>query len=121
MAWQLLQPSINLGLEEEKFWDMTLAEINRFIEGAKWRLKTKAQYDYALASMIGVYSARIVSNDIKIPSISEVYPNLFDEEVVEEKPQEDLDTKSINNFLAAAMRINAAQRAKEESGGEHNE
>lgn len=120
MAWQLLQPAINLGLEEEKYWDMTLAEIDRYIEGAKWRMRTKAQYDYALASMIGTYTARVVSSDIEIPTISEVYPNLFDE-VVEEKPQEDLTTKSVNNFLAAAMKINAAQRAKEESGGEHNE
>jgi hypothetical protein len=120
MAWQLLQPSINLGLEEDKFWDMTLAEVDRFITGATWRMKTKAQYDYALASVIGCYSARVVSEKVEIPSIEEVYPHLFDK-VVEEKPQEDLTTKSVNNFLAAAMKINAAQRAKSESGGEHNE
>lgn len=114
MVWQTLQPSINLGLEEEKFWSMTPIEVSRFIEGAVFRMKSKAQFDYALANVIGVSIARVVDSNVTIPTIEEVYPNLF-EKVVEEKP-EDLTTKSVNNFLAAAMRINAARK---KNGGEH--
>ena len=123
MVWQILQPAINMGLEEEKFWNMTVAEIERFMNGATWRMRTKAQFDYALANLIGISSARMMSNDVKFPAISEVYPDLF-KMAVEEQPNSDLvvsneeTTKSVNNFLAAAMAINAA---KKKSGGEHKE
>ena len=116
MAWKLLQPSINLGLEESKFWDMTIAEVSRYLEGATWRLKAKAQFDYALADLIGISTARIMSTEVTMPAIEDVYPNLF-EKVVEEKPKDDLTTKSVNNFLARAMQINAARK---KDGGEHN-
>ena len=96
---------------------MTVAEIQRFMDGATWRMRTKAQFDYTLANLIGISSARMMSKEVKFPSISEVYPNLF-EAVVEEKPKVDLNTeKSVNNFLARAMAIN---KAKKKSGGEHN-
>lgn len=96
---------------------MTVAEVERYIEGATWRYKTKAQFDYTLANLIGISTARIMSSDVSMPPIEEVYSNLFDK-VVEEKPQDDLVTKSVNNFLARAMAINAA---KKKSGGEHKE
>ena len=99
---------------------MTVAEIERYLQGATWRMRTQAQYDYVLASLIGAYTARVVSNEVTIPKIEEAYPNLFEGTPVEERPQEDLTTKSVNNFLAAAMAINRAQKAKEENGGEQN-
>lgn len=97
---------------------MTVAEIQRYLEGATWRLKNKAQFDYVLADLIGASTARIMSKDVEYPPIHKVYPDLFEE--VEEKPvEEDLTTKSINNFLAFAMQHNAKQK-KEGGEQEHD-
>jgi hypothetical protein len=109
MAWKLLQPAINLGLSEFNYWDMTIAEIQRWIEVATWRLKQQATFDYQLADLIGIYSARMLSNEVKFPSIEEVYPSLFGNEIVEEQPivKDDITTISQNRFLAFAQAHNA--------------
>ena len=114
-----MQPSINLGLNEDKFWDMTVAEINRWIEGATWRLKSQAQFNHILADLIGVSVARVMSSEIEFPTIDKVYPELFADVVKEEKEkvEDDKQTqKSVNNFLARAMAINKARKAKEDEG-----
>lgn len=105
-----LQPSINLGLSEFEFWDMTVAEIDRFNDGAIWRLKRQAQFDYSLADMIGVSVSRLFSKNVEYPSIYDVYPELFNEEIIEkqkqQKEEETRQQKSVNNFLAFAMQHN---------------
>ena len=97
---------------------MTIAEITRYTEGAVWRLKTRAQFDYALADLIGVSVARIMSSDTKYPSIEEVYPALFeshdDETKQAEVEQEKIDEASANNFLQFALQHNARMRQGEE-------
>lgn len=115
----LLQPAINLGLDEERFWEMTVAEIQRYTEGATWRMRTQAQFDYMLANLIGVSVARVVSKEAEFPSIEKVYPTLFTaEEVSKEqekvKEEEAKITNSKNRFLEFAMKHNAKIRAKEE-------
>lgn len=115
MTWDLLQPAINLGLEEEKFWTMTIAEVDRFIKGARWRLQQKAQFDYCLANLIGISSARMLApNEVKLPELEDVYSNLFEKKKVEDpKPIDEITQKSVNNFLARAMAINKNIKAKE--------
>lgn len=111
MALLLLQPAINFGLAEESFWDMTLAEIQRYIEGATWRLKSKAQMDYALANLIGMSVGRLFDNKASMPSIEEVYPTLFEIEKAKEEPKEDdIMLKSQNRFMEWALRHNARKR-----------
>ena len=39
IALAMLQPAINMGLTELEFWEMTKAEIERYLEGALWRMK----------------------------------------------------------------------------------
>lgn len=96
---------------------MTVAEIQRYIEGATWRLRNQAQFDYVLANLIGISSARMMSSEVKMPEIEEAYPNLFAAEGAEEKPQrkveEDKMTESKNRFLAFAMAHNAKLRREE--------
>lgn len=108
-----MQPSINLGLDEEKFWNMTVAEITRFQEGAVWRLKQQAQFDYALANLIGVSSARMMSSDVTMPPIEEAYPYLFTktkEEEEMEKQQEIATQNSVNRFMEFALKHNSRKR-----------
>ena len=116
MQW--LQPAINLGLEEEKFWEMTLVEVKRFTDGATWRLKSQAQFDYMLANLIGVSVARVVSKEAEFPSIEKVYPTLFEEEIAEAKKQQAEEdsaiTNSKNRFLEFALKHNARMKAQKE-------
>lgn len=113
-----LQPSINLGLDEFQFWDMTIAEVVRWQEGAMWRLKSKAQYDYILADLIGISAGRMMSKDVKYPALEDVYPNLFNDDKQEEEHDDDAEiaTNNINRFLQFAMAHNAAMKKGEEDG-----
>ena len=116
IAYAHLQPAINLGLDEFKFWDMTIAEIIRYEEGAIWRLKLNAQFDYTLANLIGVSSARMLSKDVQFPAIEEVYPDIFEktpEEKQAEQEEEIATQNSINRFMEFAMRHNSMMRREE--------
>lgn len=93
---------------------MSIAEIERFIKGARWRLQQQAQFDYCLSNLIGISSARMMSSEITLPPIEEVYTNLFEEKKKEEIELDEHSQKSVNNFLAAAMAINKAKRAKKQ-------
>lgn len=104
-----LQPTINLGLSEFDFWDMTPAEIERWVEGATWRLKRQAIFDYQLAELIGISSARMLSSEVQFPAIEDVYPELFGKEKTEDESvvKDDIMTISQNRFLAFAQAHNA--------------
>ena len=91
---------------------MTKAEVERYLQGAVWRMKQQAQFDYSLADLIGVSIARIMDSGNSMPAIYEVYPSLFEEEKKAEAEQETTTTNSINNFMAFAMAHNA--RVKKE-------
>lgn len=90
---------------------MTKAEVERYLEGGLWRLKTQAQFDYSLANLFGISVARVMDNKVSFPKIEEVYPELFREIVVPEEKQEEIQTNnSMNNFLAFAMKHNARMK-----------
>lgn len=114
IAYKLLQPCINLGLDEEKFWDMTVAELQRYCDGALWRIKQRASLDYVLANLIGVSNARLLSSEVKYPSLEEAYPDLFAAEIEKEKQrikaEEIAIQNSTNRFLEFARRHNAKKR-----------
>lgn len=101
-----LQTAVNFGLNEFDFWEMTVAEVNRYIDGALWRLKTQAQFDYSLADLIGASVARLFDNGNQFPAIYQVYPHLFEKEIIEEQEENVATTNSINNFLSFAMTHN---------------
>ena len=95
---------------------MTLAEIERYCDGAVWRLKQQAQFDYSLADLIGASVGRLFDSNITYPTLYQVYPHLFEEKIEtpeEEQESEIATTNSINNFLAFAMAHNAKMRGVE--------
>ena len=119
IVYQHLQPAINLGLDEFKFWEMTVAEVSRWEEGAMWRLKSKAQFDYVLADLIGISSARMMSDDVKYPSLEDAYPNLFEQtpdEIMEQKKEEEIATQNLNRFMEFAMKHNTMMTKGESDG-----
>ena len=89
---------------------MTIAEVARWQEGAMWRLKSKAQFDYILADLIGISAGRIANKDVEYPAIKDVYPDLFNDEDEKEEHDDDAEiaTNNINRFLQFAMAHNAA-------------
>lgn len=89
---------------------MTLAELTRLINSKKRLQKQQAQekasYDYILADLIGRSIARIHSSSNEYPQIADVYPTLFDREVVAEKIQEKKDELSALRFKQFAQSYN---------------
>jgi hypothetical protein len=114
IAFQLLQPCINFGLEESKFWDMTVAELQRYIDGAMWRYKQKASLDYALANLIGISNARLMSSDVDYPTLEKAYPSLFADELSQAEAERIAEEKAIQNstnrFLEFARKHNTKIR-----------
>lgn len=85
-------------------------------------MKQKAQYDYALANLIGISSARMMSSEVHYPAIEDVYPNLFEKPTENETiaVQEEVATQnSINRFMEFAMKHNAVMKKGE--GETHDE
>lgn len=111
IATGLLQPAINLGLSEQDFWEMTVAEVERYVEGAKWRLQSQASLDYTLANLINTGIASMFDESVKMPDLEEAYPTLFDAEIAQKREQEKCIRESQNRFLVMAMAINQARRA----------
>ena len=90
--YKWLDSSLDYGIQERDFWDMTLAELERAIESKKRvqkiELQERATFDYLHADLVGRSVARIYSSSSNLPDISTVYPTLFSSEEVEEKKQE---------------------------------
>lgn len=94
---------------------MSVGEVERYLKGVEWRMKLKAQFDYSLADLIGISAARMVSNDVKFPTIGEAYPTLFAKQEQEEASKEKIATQnSVNRFLEFAAKHNA--KIKKEDG-----
>lgn len=92
---------------------MTPGEVERYTNGALWRLKTQAQFDYMLADLIGVSSARMMSNEVKFPTLEEAYPGLFEKKPEEVKALEEEELRiqnSTNRFMEFALKHNAKRR-----------
>lgn len=89
---------------------MTLAEIERYIASRnrvrKIEAQEKASYDYLLAELIGRSIARLYSSSATYPTISEVYPTIFDAKEMEEKKKEKQMEASAIRFKQFAQSYN---------------
>jgi hypothetical protein len=87
-----LEVALDFGIKEAEFWDMTLAELIRAVESARRRelaeQQRRALFDYRLADLVGRSVARIYSRGATMPELHEAYPQLFDDEALEEAKAE---------------------------------
>lgn len=101
----MLENALDFGISEYDFWNMTIAEINRWTESKlrqqKHQAKEKASYDYILASLIGRAFATCMSKDATFPEIYEVYPSIFQEEGKERIAQKEKEKQEILTELSA--------------------
>ena len=95
---------------------MTLAEVVRWEKGAIFRLKSKAQFDYILADLIGISVGSKFSDKIEYPTIEKAYSGLFDEQKEEQNNEEIIAQNNVNRFMEFALRHNAMMKKGEEDG-----
>lgn len=109
-AFKWLETALDIGISEDKYWEMTIDEVMRAVESYKRRTqledKTKAAFDYIMADAIGRSVARIYSSSNKMPKIIELYPTLFDEEQYKAQEQANKDKQSALRFIQYAQAHN---------------
>ncbi len=95
LIYKYLDISLDCGIREADFWEMTIAELERAVLSWKRTQDVRAQehaaYDYILASLIGVNVASFFG-DVEVPALAEVYSHLFQEKA-EEVKEEKIDVK----------------------------
>lgn len=89
LIYDALDNALDYGITEERFWDMTLAEINRAVKSAvrvkKLETREKASFDYLLANLIVKGVSQVLGDKSAYPTIEEAYPGVFDEVIEERK------------------------------------
>lgn len=98
---------------------MSLAELKRAMESKlrvrKIEAKEKATFDYILANLIGVSVSRCFSSSkTDYPTLEEVYPSLFEEEV-NQKREEKIAKQ--NELSALRFKLFAESYNKKFGGG----
>jgi hypothetical protein len=108
----MLDNALDWGISEEQFWNMTIGELDRFLDSKRrqeeHRLKERATMDYTLALLIG-RAFRGSDEENPFPDLYEVYPKLFLEELTqqEEKKRQLQDELSAIRFIQFAESFNS--------------
>lgn len=115
----MLDTALDFGIKEERFWNMTIAEIQREVKSAirvrKLESQEKASYDYILANLIVKGVAKCLGDKNEYPTIEKAYPNLFDDIAAEreQKIQEQKMNLSAIRFKQFAQSYNKNFKNKE--------
>jgi hypothetical protein len=116
--YKLLEISLDTGIKELEFWEMTPAEVGRAIDSknrlVKLEAKERATYDYILAELIVQGFSCVMSGKGKFPEIKEAYPSIFEDVIKaeEEKIQKQKDDLSTLRFLQFAQSYNERHKEK---------
>jgi hypothetical protein len=108
----MLDNALDCGISEQEFWNMTIGELDRFIDSKqrqeKHKLKERATMDYTLALLIGRAMSGS-SEENPFPELYEVYPDLFFDELrkQEEAERELQDQLSAIRFIQFAESFNS--------------
>lgn len=118
-VYKWLDSALDWGISEDRFWDMTIAELIRQIDSIKRirqrELQEKAHFDYKLADLIGVSISRVYNSANTMPDISQVYPTIFDSEEVEAikcRQQDELSALRFKQFASSFNQRYTKEEAK---------
>lgn len=79
--------AIECEMEEDKYWNSTYGEVLRYIiaynNKIKSDIKMSLRSSHLTADLVGFSVARLLDKEAKLPSITELYPELFEEEIKE--------------------------------------
>ena len=87
----LTKDLLKFGVSYKDIYDLTLDEAEMLLEACREKhleeLKEQAQFDYQQAQLIGVIVSKMFDKDnkVKVPSLYDTYPALFEEEQKEYK------------------------------------
>lgn len=107
MVEQLLEYALDVSISEERFWKMTIPEVNREIKAWGWREERQRQYFSSLAYRIPTLIAIAVLEGKKYPELYEAFPNEFDEKKIKEARHKLQVEKDIATFKAWAEHFNS--------------
>lgn len=108
----LLKTSLDAGIRELDFWEMTPGEVVRAIESnnrlAKIEAQERATFNYIMAELIVKGFSIVMSGKGTFPKVEEVYPAIFDDVIKEqeEKIQKQKDDVSTLRFMQFAQSYN---------------
>ena len=111
-VYKLLESSLDSGITELEFWDMTPAEIGRSIASKnrvrKIEAQERASYDYIQAHLIVKGVSIVLGDKQPFPSLREAYPGLFDDTAItaEEELKQKRMTLSALRFKQFAQSYN---------------
>jgi hypothetical protein len=116
---RLLDNSLDYGIKEFDFWEMTPAEIDRYIKSRnrvrKIEAQQRASFDYILASLISKGTAIIMGSKESFPTVEEAYPDLFSD--LQKKREEKIIQQKMNlsalRFKQFAQSYNSKFKDKE--------
>lgn len=116
----MLDNALDWGISEETFWNMTIGELERYVDSRRrqedYKLKERATMDYTLAMLIGK-AVQGSSEEHPFPDLYEVYPNLF----FEEAKQKEEEQEALQAELSAIRFIQFAESFNSKFDEEANE
>lgn len=100
-----------------QYWDMTYYEISTYIKAynnrQKYELQKQASMDYKLADLISISLSRLLDKNTKFPTVYEAYPSIFDDELIQQHKQQELEKqKQLNTERLKAMILAHSQDYK---------
>ena len=94
-----------MGIREAEFWDMTVGEVSRVFDAYLRQMRDRAYMSYTNARAVGAFIGSMLSGK-NVPTIHDIYPDLFDEEKQQEREDEAREAASAANFLKFANNFN---------------
>lgn len=120
----MLDTALDYGITEERFWEMTIAEIQRATESMvrvrKMEAQEKASYCYILANLIAKGVSKVLGDKSDYPTIEEVFPSLFADTVLEREAASEEQRMNLSalRFKQFAQSYNKKLKNKEVSNKE---
>ncbi len=78
---------VECGMDEDKYWNSTFGEVARYIQAYNNKLRTDIKMSlrasHLTADLVATSVARLLDSDVKLPDITEMYPDLFEDEIKE--------------------------------------
>ena len=109
---ELLDYAVKIGLDEEKFWNMTIPEVNRSVKAWGWREERQNRFVCSVAYKLPQLVGMAVLDGKNYPEIYDAFPDYFDEKEIKEMQHKLQVQKDMDTFKAWAEQFNKKQEER---------